>query len=214
MGLSISVGLLYDQARNDLEGLEHHRRAFARLSRALADAGIQWQEPGMTEPPSAHTFSGGFPYSYLIHLRRVFALVACGDPVTPAMAVDDKQYARDRRRILDEMSMLSSHLLCHSDSSGYYVPVDFGDPLFLDAEAGVAGGGMVGSSHRLLAELVGIAPSIGIRLDDGGVLSDEEAGRLATFPSDDPFEPERTTWYQLYRACLASIADGHAIVFH
>jgi hypothetical protein len=74
---------------------------------------------------------------------------------------------------------------------------------------------MVGSSRRLLAELSGIASPIGIRLDGEGVPSDTEETGLATgFTSDVPFESERFAWYQLYRACLASITGGHAIVFH
>ncbi|MFF3390154.1 hypothetical protein ACFYW1_04340 [Streptomyces sp. NPDC002669] len=37
--------LLHDQARNDPEGHDRHRRAFARLSRALRAENIQWEEP-------------------------------------------------------------------------------------------------------------------------------------------------------------------------
>ncbi|MFJ9588740.1 hypothetical protein [Streptomyces acidicola] len=36
MTLSISVALLHDNARNDPEGHDRHRRAFAHLSRALS----------------------------------------------------------------------------------------------------------------------------------------------------------------------------------
>ncbi|MFD5433200.1 hypothetical protein ACFWJ4_13665 [Kitasatospora sp. NPDC127067] len=65
MGLSISVGLLHDQARNDAEGLDRHRSAFGRLGQALPEEGIGWHEPEITDPPRAGTFSGGFPYGYL-----------------------------------------------------------------------------------------------------------------------------------------------------
>ncbi|MGW1107681.1 hypothetical protein [Streptomyces sp. NPDC002540] len=215
MGLSISVGLLYDQARNDAEGLDHHRRSFARLGRALMTEGISWHEPEITDPPRAHTFSGGFPYGYLTQLRRILVLANLGEPITPAPAVSERQYDRDLEKIRDEMSMFASHLLCHSDSDGYYVPVDFDDPLFLPAEAEVEGAGMVGSSQRLLAELSGIAPSIGISLDDKGVPSGAEGTEPAVTPATDgPFETERFAWYALYQACRASITGGHAIVFH
>ncbi|MFJ6618134.1 hypothetical protein ACIQOW_11265 [Kitasatospora sp. NPDC091335] len=60
-----------------------------------------------------------------------------------------------------------------------------------------------------------MASSIGIDLDDEGVpLATGEAGPVADPAVDGPFESERFAWYQLYRACLASIAGGHAIVFH
>ncbi|SCF93519.1 hypothetical protein [Streptomyces sp. Ncost-T10-10d] len=215
MGLSISVGLLYDQARNDAEGLDHHRRSFARLGQALTAEGISWHEPEITDPPRAHTFSSGFPYGYLTHLRRILVLANLGEPVTPALAVSKRQYDHDCEKIRDETSMLASHLLCHADNAGYYVPVDFDDPLFLPDEAKVEGAGMVGSSRRLLAELSGIAASIGIDLDDKGVPSDPEGTGPAAGPAiDGPFETERFAWYELYQACLASITGGHAIVFH
>ncbi|WP_188301438.1 hypothetical protein [Streptomyces sp. CBMA156] len=215
MGLSISVGILYDQARNDAEGFEYHRSAFARLGRALKAEEISWQEPEITDPPGTRTFSGGFPYGYLTQLRRILVLTDFGEPVTSALEVSEHQYDLDCEKVRDEMTRFDSHLLCHSDSAGYYVPVDFEDPLFLPDEAEVAGAGIVGSSQRLLAELAGMASSIGIDLDDGGVpFATGEAGPAADPAMDRPFETERFAWYQLHRACLASIAGGHAIVFH
>lgn len=214
MGLSISVGLLHDLARHDAEGLDYHRRGFARLSKALQAEGINWHEPEIADPPRAHTFSGGFSYGYLTHLRRVLALTNFGEPVTPALSVSKRQYDSDCEKIRDEVSTLASHLLCHADHAGYYVPVDFDDPLFFPDEAEVEGAGMVGSSQRLLAELSGIAPSIGIIVDDG-VPSGMEEAELAEGPeTDEPFATERLAWHQLHQACLASIGGGHAIVFH
>ncbi|MFF8770622.1 hypothetical protein [Kitasatospora sp. NPDC015120] len=202
MGLSISVGLLHDQARNDPEGFEHHRRAFERLGAALAAEGIDWQEPPADPAaPQDPAFSGGFPYHYVTRLRRVLALTGRGEPVTPA---EDGAAARERERelIQDEASRFASHLICHADNAGYYVPVDFADPLFLPAEAGVAGAGMVGSTQRLLHELTTVAPALGITgAEPGGV-------------PGGPFESEQYAWHQLHRACLASLAGGHAIVFH
>ncbi|MGW6913922.1 hypothetical protein ACWGB8_08895 [Kitasatospora sp. NPDC054939] len=206
MGLSISVGFLHDQVRNDPEGYEYHRNAFARLGRELDAQGITWQEPEVTDQPPLPAFSGGFPYGYLTQLRRILVLTTLGEPVTPAAAVSSSEYERDCERIRDETSMLSSHLLCHADNAGYYVPVDFTDPLFLPMEANVAGAGMVGSSQRLLAELAVIAPSIGL---------DPEAADAHSLDAPDvPFESERYAWRQLHRACVASLAEGHAIVFH
>lgn len=204
MGLSVSVGLLHDLARHDIEGLD-------RLATALRTEEISWHEPEITDPPSAHTFSGGFPYSYLTHLRRILVLTNLGEPVAPALAVSRHQYDLDCEKIHDEMSMLASHLLCHADDAGYYVPVDFDDPLFLPAEANVEGAGMVGSSQRLLAELAAIAPSIGVDLD----YQDDPCATAETEPAtDQPFATERFAWHQLSRACRASITGGHAIVFH
>ena len=221
MGLSISVGLLADLYHNDTEGFAYHRDAFGQLTRALAAEGIDWREPETGSGPAAHPYSAGFPYGHLTRLRRVYVLDQAGEPITPAAQIGTSRYERDLQRITDETMMLASHLLCHADDSGYYLPLDFADPLFLPAQPALEGGGMVGSCPRLLRELGGIAPALGIRLegdgdgagDDGGRLTDAEAARLAAGPRDDPFEPEKSAWLELYRSCAASIAGGHAIVF-
>ncbi|MFF0227865.1 hypothetical protein [Streptomyces sp. NPDC004629] len=216
MGLSISVGLLYDQARNDPEGYDHHRRAFLRLGRALRAEGVQWEEPEITAPPSPHTFSGGFPYGHLTRLRRILVLAGQDESVAPAPRPDSGAWRRDLARIDDETSLLASHLLCHADNAGYYIPVDFADPLFLPPESGVAGAGMVGSSHRLLAELDSLAPTLGIRLTEAHASHPGPAAQAASIglSDDDPFGPEKWARDQLRQACRSSIAGGHAVVFH
>lgn len=128
MGLSLSVGMLHTMAESDQEGLRYHREAFARLHDALAAEGIDWREPEPSESAGTPRHYAGFPARHLTHLRRSYVLHRWEEPVTPALTCDPAQYARDLRWIEDETSMLSSHLLCHSDSAGYYVPVDFDDP--------------------------------------------------------------------------------------
>ncbi|MFD5466670.1 hypothetical protein ACFWIQ_28130 [Kitasatospora sp. NPDC127059] len=202
MGLTISVGAL---------GAPELRAEAEVLHRALAAEGVAWREPG----GEGEGFSAGFPYSYLSGLRRVFVLHRLGEPVTGARGVGKEQYEDELGLVDDEMVMFDSHLLCHSDCEGYYVPAEFEyeDPLFLPAESGVPGGGMVGSTAGLLAELQGFAAAIGIRLTADGSLDPAESARLEALPRDDPFEPEVFAWHQLYRACRASLASGRAILF-
>lgn len=207
MGLGISVGMLCDQARNDPEGFKIHRGDFDRLTHALAEAGIEWREPDVIHESGEHDYSGGFPYSYLAHLRRAFTLTQLGETVSAASTVSDEHYKRDQVKVADEMTMFSSHLLCHADYAGYYIPVDFPDPLFLPDVPDAEGAGMVGSTQQLLQELVSFAPAIGIRLDVMGTPEQTQA------PDGDPFDAEKYAWLQLYGACRASIESGHAIVF-
>ncbi|MFJ1704761.1 hypothetical protein [Kitasatospora sp. NPDC088346] len=214
MGISLSVGILHSVAGSDREGLRYHREAFTRLHEALAAQGIDWREPEPAESADAPRHYAGFPARHLTHLRRSYVLHRWEEPVTPALTCDPAQYARDLRWIEDETSMLSSHLLCHSDTAGYYLPVDLDDPLFLPAGAGVDGGGIVGSSRRLLAELRSFAPAIGVRLDPDGTLGAEESARLAAHSPDDPFQAEAFAWLHLHLACRASLASGHAVVLH
>ncbi|MBT2456985.1 hypothetical protein [Streptomyces sp. ISL-86] len=213
MGLAISVRHLNDLARHDPEGGESERAAFAVLNQALAGAGVDWSEPD-PDPADDLLHASSFPYSWLNHLRRAYVLRLWGETVIPALDVSAEQYTRDDEKIHDEVSMLSSHLLCHADTEGYYIPVDMDDPLFLDEDSGVRGAGMVGSSQRLRAELIELAPGIDIHPDEDGTLSAEELDRLARSSHTDPFEPEKFAWRQLYAACQASIDSGHAIVFH
>ncbi|MFJ8789476.1 hypothetical protein [Streptomyces sp. NPDC102462] len=136
--------------------------------------------------------------------------------MVPVPQSDSEAWHRDLARIDDETSLLVSHLLCHADNAGYYVPVDFADPLFLPPESGVAGAGMVGSSQLLLTELNGLAPALGIRLADAHSSHPEPVAQDVSvgLSDDDPFGPEKWAWGQLRQACLASVAGGHAVVFH
>ncbi|MFC7484968.1 hypothetical protein ACFQX7_39850 [Luedemannella flava] len=70
MGLGIVVGYAEDDELNELR----------TLSDALAEEGVTWSEPATTD----ESFSAGFPYSWLHHLRRVLALVDRDLPVTPS----------------------------------------------------------------------------------------------------------------------------------
>ncbi|PBC75695.1 hypothetical protein BX265_0370 [Streptomyces sp. TLI_235] len=202
MGLSITVGLLDDLDRHDPEGAAHHARELDLLAEALQAKGIAWREPAPAGTGRA-ACAGGFPYSHLHHLRRAFVLHRRGAAVTPAATTDPEQYDLDCGEVEEETLMFSSHLLCHSDCAGYYVPADFADPLFLPADAPVAGGGIVGSTSGLLAELRRLAPAIGIDPDDPA-----EPAR------DDRYEAEAFAWHLLHRACRESQAAGRAIVFH
>ncbi|MFJ4184629.1 hypothetical protein [Kitasatospora sp. NPDC089509] len=205
MGLSISVGAL---------STPEWRGAAEVLHRALEAEGVAWREPA-GPAGEGEAFSAGFPYSYLSGLRRVYVLHRVGEPVTAARGVSPEQYEEERELVDDETVMFDSHLLCHSDCEGYYIPADFEDedPLFLPQESGVPGGAMVGSTAGLLAELRGFAAALGIRLEADGSLAPAEEARLAALPEDDPFEAEVFTWHRLYLACRASLATGRAIVF-
>ncbi|MEV6302163.1 hypothetical protein AB0M02_22295 [Actinoplanes sp. NPDC051861] len=144
------------------------------------------------------------------YLRRVYALANQGKPVTPV--ADHAERDRDNDVVEDEALMFESHLLCHSDCDGFYVPVAFDFPVFVSGTDDF-GGGMIGSSQGLLAELRRCAPAIGIRLEPDGELSDEEAERIGGLEDDAPFHIESVVWLTLHEACRESIAGGHAIAF-
>jgi len=110
-------------------------------------------------------------------------------------------------------AQLDVHLLCHSDAEGFYVPIDF-DKVIVDVNDRGLAGGMLGSTQRLLAELIEVAPAIGISLA-GGQLSDAAAAKLAADdPERTPLWSERMAWLVLFENARVSLADGTMIVFH
>ncbi len=112
----------------------------------------------------------------------------------------------------EELGLLRSHLICHADDEGAYVPLDFEEVLVDDSEE-IAGGGLVGSSQRLLAELQAVAPALGIALEDGE-LSDDEAERLAgEIHAETGFWIEKAVWLDLFEAARLSVQHNAAIVF-
>lgn len=213
MGLSITVGLPDEYRGIDRDSYDECRADFENLSAALAAEGVAWREPDPEDVPADSNSSAGFPYSFVTRLRRIYVRALADLPITPHPGYGSAQEREDEDRIIGEAMMCSSHLVCHADDEGYYIPVALDAPIFLPEEVGVAGAGMVGSSHGLLAELVRIAPALGIALDDqGGTTAVARAELRRMHAEEDPFEPEKYAWAGLYAACRASIASGQAIV--
>lgn len=227
MGLAVCVGMLAELLEDDPESAEGFEEELAEVNRVLAAAGL----PQHTEPREPMEFDSrasidGFPYSFIHYLRRAYAhRLLSPDWVATPLADDVDPTADPKIQALLDGS--ESHLLCHSDAEGFYVPVDFDEVLFdgdggdeeevegdadIEEPAGLPGG-MLGSSQRLLEELVFVAPALGIRLDDGR-LSDEEAERIdALIDEDDGLYREYVSWLLLYESARLSIEHRTAIVF-
>ena len=87
------------------------------------------------------------------------------------------------------------------------------DPLFADSPEAEVPGGIVGSSQRLLAELVLVAPALGIMLR-GGQLSDAEADRIdGLASSEEGLHRELSSWLALFEAARLSVENKTAVVF-
>lgn len=211
MGLAISVGLLADLLENDPEGAEWVRRDMKKLNRELK----RHKLPAHTEPEVLPTFSDrrqicGFPYSYLHHLRRAIAY-ARQAPQEFAGIDRTKESTEDDRYDRELSVMMDSHVICHSDCEGYYVPIDFEEVIYGKTDDDIPGG-MLGSSYRVMDELMQTAPLLDIRLTDGQ-LSDDEARSLACDQDGHPYEIERIVWFTLYEAARLSIEHKTAIAF-
>lgn len=215
MGLAISVGTLADFLQNDPEGAEWFEGDFEIVNGVLASAGLPpHAEPRELPPLDSRASLDGFPYSFIHYLRRAYAhsVVSPGWTATPMEEGADPSEDPAVQAALD---IAESHLICHSDAEGFYVPVEFDEVLFSEAEdeAEALTGGMLGSSYRLRDELVQVAPVLGIALADGQ-LSDEEAARIdALGETDEGLYREYASWLLLYEMARLSIAHKTAIVF-
>ncbi len=211
MGLAIETGMLADLIENDLEGADWMRESLAKVNEVLAENNL----PLHSEPeqlPKMQNRAGvlSYPYSFLHHLRRVYARVTNDPEWTPTPVPEGEDPAEDPV-LAEEMCMISSHLLCHSDAEGFYLPIDFDDVIIDDHDR--VPGGFLGSSYRLMEELVRIAPKLNIILN-GCQLSDAEADRINKLSeSEDGMWIENAVWISLFEAVRLSIEHKTAVCF-
>ena len=215
MGLALEVGLLADLRVNDEEGYEHLTQQFVLINEALKAEDL----PSHNEPVELDRIwsCGMYGYSGLHYLRRIAAhiwnngkLPGPGDRNVP-----------DDPLILDAICMVNAtpfqHLLCHSDSQGYYLPIDFEDVIYPDRKLKIAGE-MIGSSYRLLAKCERLAAVLELPLDlDHNDKSVWEAVEHQGAKSKEKWQSygiESFTCLALVNACRVSIQVGAAIVFH
>lgn len=207
MGLWVCVGLLSRMIENESEFVDAIRAEFAVIDAMLRARGLSgFVEPEDVSPPPSRAGLDAVSYSSLHYLRRAYAhIVAYGElPSLP-----DGAEAASRDPVVDMISLPEHHLLWHSDADGYYVPVDFEEAIDDQGMPGWA----LGSSVRLRDELAGIAPFLGIRLEDGR-LSDAEAARINDLvDANAPWFVELMVWLALFEAARLSIEHRTAIVF-
>jgi hypothetical protein len=211
MGLCISVGALAWLKTADAEGYEWHSRQLATINAVLsANKLAPHHEPDNLPELASRAALDSFPYSFLHYLRRVYANVSQNPNWVPVEVADGEDPAADPAIDRELFVKMTSHLVCHSDAEGYYVPVDFPDVLYDERLAG----GMLGSTPKLMRELISIAPALGITLTASSELSDIEAERINNVTADDgPWYRELTVWLTLYEGCRLSSQHKTAISF-
>ena len=212
MGLAVMVGSLADAIKNDPEGAEWIKADFAAINELLRADGLPvFDEPVQLPQIESRSDCDGFPYSFIHYLRRFYARSVNDEDWHPEPVKAGEDPAKDE--ILDQVSsMYESHLLCHSDCEGYYVPVDFDDILVSDDYE--IPGELLCSSYRLIKELIEIAPKLGVQLDDGR-LPDSEATRINSEATEESgeFWIEKLVWLAMFEASRLSIQHKTAIRF-
>jgi hypothetical protein len=212
MGLSLSVGYLAWLNKEDIDpkAVPWLRENLVHVNRVLRAHDL----PEHVEPEELPEFVDrgllGFPYSWLHYLRRAVAYARqAPDEFGPLPEGED---ASEDNRIDRELSVfMDSHLICHSDCEGYYVPIDFPEPLYDDSDELV--GGILGSSQQALAEVVLTAPLLGIELKDGRPTKPV----IDTIQHEEdrahPLWIERQVWLAMYEKFRLSIEHKTAVVF-
>lgn len=147
------------------------------------------------------------PYSFIHYLRRFAVRLRLDPGWTPTLIEDpdeDEVYRSFFKDYFDAPELLTSHLVCHADSDGLYVPIDF-EEVIHDRRLP---GRLLGSSVRLLGELRALAAPLGVRFDgDRPDVNDRD------LEEDVPYFRELYSWQSLYDAARLSVALKSAIAF-
>jgi len=213
MSLAVEVGTLADLIENDEEGAEWFRESISQVNEVLREQGLQEHlEPENLPRIQFRCSIGSYPYSFLHHLRRFYAHCVA-DPSWSPQPTPPGENPADDPVVDSETNMMSSHLLCHSDCEGFYLPIDFKDVIIDEKSKDRVVGGLLGSSYRLKEELTMIAPKLGIRLENRK-LSDSEVDRLnKAIDAEATLWIEKTVWLSLYEAACFSIEHRTAVCF-
>lgn len=159
MGLAIELGMLAQLTADGEDEAGMFREQLDAVNACLASIGA----PAHTEPASIGELDNradvlSFPYSFIHFLRYAYAhrIADAGWIAAPLAANADPT---SDQTLEAKMDQFDSHLICHSDAEGLYVPVEFAEPVFHDALPG----GIAGSSYRLLEELIVVRPPLASR---------------------------------------------------
>ena len=219
MSLSIGVGI-FDQAddqeiKDDWEIWQDTVADLQKINMLLEARNLPaHKEPCPSPAVDNRSPNLDFPYRYIHYLRRFYSHIISNPQQLPPPVEDDQDPTEDS--LIEEIASPKHHLLWHCDAEGYYVPVDF--PIVIEDED--LPGGFLGSSHRLLAELLILAAPLGITLRHGE-LSDEQVKQLGSGqrPSNtnynrrDPYSIECQVWLGLFESARLSIMHRAVIYF-
>jgi hypothetical protein len=209
VGLSVSVGALAFLREHDEEGAAWMGHDLVRINLLLEANGLPAHvEPVELPEMNSRARLSGFPYSWLHHLLRALAYARQAPEEFAPVAEGEQAHEDDR---LDSEYDMGSHLICHSATEGFFVPIDFPAPL-VDHEDALTGA-VLGSSQQALAEVIQTAPLLGIELVNGeptktiiDTIHKEEFGT-------HPLYVERQVWLCLYEKFRLSVEYKTAVVF-
>lgn len=214
MGLSVEVNFLgYLINEEDTTAVNWFREELKMINRALEHSSLPFHiEPEEYLNLSYRTPITSFPYHFVQHFHRAVAYARNGVTKYYSVPDDANDLIRNEFMDIEVLEKMDSHLICHSDCEGYYVPIEFNEIIFDDNNFPITGG-MLCSSQKGLEELILTAPLIGIKLNDNCQPEDHEFVRLKDDDETSEFWRERIVWLTFYEAFKHSIQANTAVVF-
>jgi hypothetical protein len=226
MGLNLWVGTLGSLAveRGNEETYEIWRREFASVNSALIKAGLPSYNEPENAPATDRTWYGRIgSWRHIQTVRWVAASVALtGERPSHETGADapdalnryesDLVHSGGLIKHLGSVTCRTSfdHLICHADNEGFYVPVDFERVISNDEV------GLLGSSHRLVAECDVLARFLEIPTDipaDPNLLNEAIGDPKRATETWQRFGDATRACQQLRMGARKSIRYGAALVF-
>jgi hypothetical protein len=152
-------------------------------------------------------------YSSLHKLRGLAIMVMDGRQAIRDAGEDELDQAAESYYSSGRSGGRFRHLLDHPDSEGYYVPIEFNEPLVIDGQRladGLAMTVVAGSSQGLLKELIELGTWI--ELDKGGVFELTE-GELTTLFNQHRWPNVAYAWLVLIQAVRESVSKSCFLQF-
>ncbi|HKD75438.1 MAG TPA: hypothetical protein VKB76_08085, partial [Ktedonobacterales bacterium] len=153
MGLDVCVGILPAVIDSDQEGFEHYQHLFTQVNQALQAEGLPPHHEPIDLQPDIPWFAQMWSYSGIHYLRRIAAYL-WAEQQLPAPGTYDDVSDPMKDRVIDRAYCMlypldhpfaAYHLICHSDSGGFYLPQDFPEVIYADTALGIPGD-MIGSA--------------------------------------------------------------------
>ncbi len=206
MELNVTVGVLADRMGRDKDQAASIEQELAAVNAALKQAGLKRHK----EKKKAEPWSARMQGHYALHaLREVAARIAAKEDLPKDRQIDgaetpgaEKHFADVLEHVLDPnrpgaiAKLFGSkrrlpefaHLCFHSDSTGYYVPVDFKTPIIpKDVTPDTKHLWPLGSSQRLLQETTRLAKALVV--PDGMTHDDNTLKRWREGEDETPSAP-------------------------
>ena len=126
MSLSIEVGsLAFQYSLGDNDSIVSVQEDLESINAVLSELGMQTHKEPVELPELASRAQiKSFSYAMVHHLRRAYAYYL-DNPADPIEYLDDSEDPQEDILLDLEVDNMRSHLISHSDSEGFYIPIDF-----------------------------------------------------------------------------------------